>query len=409
MIDFFEENIIYYKAFYIIYSIVSVTLLREIPFFTGILSAFMVFISFVYFCIFCYKGYYNKINKTRYLLVLFLIIQCGTFFTSKNYVSDLIRLVFNGIYFLIISNNIPNNKRNFNNIFKIISPIILIVILSSSLLYIFNISFEINGNIYGKLPSNLYFSKDFVGVTVNSNTLGILCSFLSMILIHLLLTEKNKGIIYYIGIIISVTSLFITQSRGAILLLGIYIICLGVLSVKNKKKMLLIVAFLLIFTIPLIISYLNKNALEEVSTGRSLLWKYAFDLIQENKLLGVGTTEFITAMKNSAGVYLPGIEAGGVHNIYIQIALTNGLIAFVIFIIFLITMCITFLRGIYNYKNIKGYKFNISLFSMIISILCLNLVESSLLYICSFIALIFWISVGELYSNFKLRGDKYVV
>lgn len=403
MIRFLEDNIIYYKILYILYGILSVTILREVPFFTNIFSMSMVILSFIYFCIFIYRGYYKQMNKMRYLLVLFLIIQCSTFFISKNYISDIIRLVFNGIYFLIISNNTCNHKKDdINKIFKIILPIICTIMVISIIMYLFNISININNNIYGRLPESDYY-KSFVGVTVNSNTIGILASFLFIMALHLRIFNKKNILLNYICMLLSGISLFISQSRGAILMLLIYIITLITLINKNKKYIRLFISTIIVVFIGIIIYYLSKHNIDTVSTGRSILWENAFNLIKENKIFGVGTTSFIDVMKESSSVYLPGIDKGGLHNIYIQIALANGLLAFCIFIIFIFLSIVIFIKRIL-FSNIDySNKINMSLFSILISILSLNLFESTLIYICSFIALIFWICIGELYVNLDLE------
>lgn len=399
VIKFLENNILYYKILYIVYAILSVTILREIPYFTQVFSLIMVFLSFIYFCVFIYNGIYMKMNKSRYLLILFLLLQCSTFFVSKNYISDIIRLVFNGIYFLIISINIDSNRKDANKIFKITSLLIFTVIIISFIMYFFNLSININSNIYGKLLEAEYY-KSFVGITVNSNTIGILSSFLIIFSIHLLINKERLVYINYFYIVTGIASLVLSGSRGAILMFLIYIIMIFILS--NKRYLKLAISIFAIASIGIIIYYLNKSNIDAISTGRSILWENAINIIKENKVFGVGTTSFVDIMKENSRVSLPGIEAGGLHNIYIQIALCNGLIAFFVFIIFIIISLIMFFKKILC-NNTDNNKFNISLFSILISILSLNLFESTLIYICSFIALIFWICIGELFSNLSLE------
>ena len=399
MIRFLENNILYYKILYIVYAILSITILREIPYFTQVFSLIMVFLSFIYFCVFIYNGIYIKMNRSRYLLILFLLLQCSTFFISKNYISDTTRLVFNGIYFLIISISIDSNKKDVNKIFKITSLLIFIVIIISFIMYFLNLSININSNIYGKLLEAEYY-KSFVGITVNSNTIGILSSFLIIFSIHLLINKKRLAYINYFYIVIGIVSLVLSGSRGAILMFLIYVIMILILS--NKGYLKLTISIFIIGSIGILIYYLNKINIDTISTGRSVLWENAFNIIKENKIFGVGTTSFVDIMKENSHVSLPGIEAGGLHNIYIQIALCNGLLAFFVFITFILTSIIRFLKEIL-YKNNDNNKINISLFSILVSILSLNLFESTLIYICSFIALIFWICIGELFSNLNLE------
>lgn len=399
MIKFLENNILYYKILYIVYAILSITILREIPYFTQVFSLIMVFLSFIYFCVFIYNGIYIKMNRSRYLLILFLLLQCSTFFISKNYISDTIRLVFNGIYFFIISISIDNNKKDTNKMFKITSLLIFIVIIISFIMYFLNLSININSNIYGKLLDAEYY-KSFVGITVNSNTVGILSSFLIIFSIHLLIKKERLDYINYFYIVTGIVSLVLSGSRGAILMFLIYLIMMLILY--NKRYLKLAISIFVIGSIGILIYYLNRSNIDTISTGRSVLWENAFNIIKQNKIFGVGTTSFVDIMKENSHVSLPGIEAGGLHNIYIQIALCNGLLAFFVFITFILTIIIIFLKEIL-YKNNDNNKINISLFSILVSILSLNLFESTLIYICSFIALIFWICIGELFSNLNLE------
>lgn len=408
IIEWFEDKIIYYKMAYILYGILSVTILKEIPYLTTIFSISMVLLSFVYFCVFLMKGYYFKMSKIRYLLIAFLMIQLSTFFVSKNYMSDFIRVVFNGIFFFIIS--ISTNKEresyNINKIFRFLVNVIFPIVFLSLATYYFNINFKINNNIYGNLEEYDLATKTLLGVTVNINTLGILCAFLIIISVHLIISEKQniKMKIYLVLVtFIGSLTLFHTEARGAIITLLVYIFMILTLSIKNKVNMLKVMFVSSLFVSLIGLKIICSTNIEKLSTGRSLLWKSAWNVIKENPIWGVGTTAYVDILKSSSTVYLPGIEAGGLHNIYIQIATSSGCIAFIIFIFFiLISIAFSVKKILFN--NDAKYKIlNTSLFSIIVSLLILNLFESSLIYIMSFIALIFWVCLGELFKNIGLE------
>ena len=339
-IEWFEEKVSYYKILYIFYGIISATIIREIPYFTTIFSAVMVMLSFVYFCIFYFKGYYFKMCKLRYLLFIFLLIQLS--------------------------------------------------------------SFVINNNVYGRLDEHYGINKVLTGITININTLGVLCTILIVFSIHLLISKRNteikKGLLLF-SILIGVVTLLYTEARGAMLALGVYLFSLFLFSIKNKLNSIMLLMITVIVSFIFIDKLISIKGIEALSSGRSLLWITGINVIMRNPVWGVGTTAFVEVVKNSTSMYLPGIDQGGLHNIYIQIATANGCIALILFLIFILSIiCI----GIKRVKHSNSL-IEISLLSIIISFLSLNLVESGLIYIMSFIALIFWVCIGEFIKNIELE------
>lgn len=401
-IDWIEEKNIYYKMIYISYGIISVTFLKEIPHLTTIFSLFMVLLSFVYFCLFIKEGYYFNISKLRYLLGFLLILQLSSFVVSTNYILDFIKLVFNFIFFFIISITVSKNKNDINKIFKFLVGIISPIVIISLLTYYFRISFTINNNLYGRIEEYDTSTKTLLGVTVNINTLGILCVFLIIAAFHLIASEKlntTKKVYLYSMIFVGGVTLIHTQARGAFVFLASYAFIMIILSVKKRINKIVVVLLGIVIPLLLLVKLIPNMDIEKFSTGRTLLWKVAIDVIKNNPLFGVGTTAYVDVVKGTSNLVLNGIEAGGLHNIYIQIATANGIIALITFVIFILLSLLKFIRNINLVDSPKNYVVNKSLFSLIVSILILNLFESSLMYIMSFIAMIFWVCYGELIKN----------
>jgi O-antigen ligase len=406
ILNWFEERNIYYKMVYIFYGIISVTFLKEIPYLTAIFSFVMVLLSFIYFCIFLVKGYYFRMSKVRYLLIIFLVFQLSSFIVSKNYISDFIKLVFNVIFFFIISITTNKNKNDINRIFKFLVDVISPIVFLSLITYYFKLNFKINNNIYGRIEDYDSSSKTLLGITVNINTLGILCAFLLIVSIHLIISQKQdvkRRSYLYFTIFISGITLIHTQARGAIVTLLIYIFMIIILSLKKRINKIIGLLIGILTPILVLFKILPSLNIEEISTGRTLLWRAAIDVIKKNPVWGVGTTAYVDIVKKSSDSVLHGIETGGLHNIYFQIATANGLITFTVFMIFILVSLLTFTKKIL-FVDYKEYnKINASVFSIIVSLLALNLFESSLIYIMSFIALIFWICFGELLKNMDLE------
>ena len=81
----------------------------------------------------------------------------------------------------------------------------------------------------------------------------------------------------------------------------------------------------------------GKFNLERFTTERNNIWDSALVVIKNNLMTGVGDSALVDAVKNARiGWYVPGIELGGMHNIYVQIGAVNGIIALLLFLIFLV-------------------------------------------------------------------------
>ncbi|WP_322379201.1 O-antigen ligase family protein, partial [Clostridium perfringens] len=129
----------------------------------------------------------------------------------------------------------------------------------------------------------------------------------------------------------------------------------------------------------------NKASINNFLTGRDILWSTCFDVIKNNPIFGIGFTNLTNVLSEEKVLTL-----GRVHNIYIELAATNGLIALIVFIVILALIILFIFKkfDLFHYKQLLSYNV---LFALIISIMSINLVESSLVYIVSFISIIFWV------------------
>ena len=136
------------------------------------------------------------------------------------------------------------------------------------------------------------------------------------------------------------------------------------------------------------------------SSGRMNLWISAFDVIKNNILFGVGNSNLIPSVTAVRETELLGIEAGGLHNMFLQLITVNGVIAFIIFVLFIIASYITIVKCYDNNKS-NFYKNYFIITSLVTGILLINLFESNILYIISFISILFWTYLGYLISLIK--------
>jgi hypothetical protein len=97
------------------------------------------------------------------------------------------------------------------------------------------------------------------------------------------------------------------------------------------------------------------------------------------------------------GVVLPGIETGGLHNVYVEILTANGPIALMLFLSILL-ISFSFLVRILDrsYGNMR--KIDFVIFSLLVGLLFVNLFERNLIYTVSFMPIIFWTYLGYFIS-----------
>lgn len=232
------------------------------------------------------------------------------------------------------------------------------------------------------------------GFFENENALGISAAISLVITLYLIFSTTSKKLksLYIINFLIQTYLVLTSSARTAYF---VFIALIGILVLIQLKKPILRVLFLAIpFLGTIYACTLDEGILNHLTTNRDAMWSSAALVIKDNLLLGVGNLDLVEKVLAARNVYIPvGINTGGLHNIYIQVLATNGIFAFVSLIVFiLISLFYTFKR--INALKSKGDIQFYLIFSLIVSILIINLFESNLLYIISFISIIFWIYLG---------------
>lgn len=160
--------------------------------------------------------------------------------------------------------------------------------------------------------------------------------------------EQDLVMILIMGI-----SLMMTQKRGPLLFAAATIIFLYFLSSGMSVEKLmqfgmigaaaLIFFFLAVRFLPDLQRVLDRFTDDgDVTSGRSELYAYAWELFQENKLLGVGWGQYR---------FLPGSDGLQVHNIYLQILAETGLVGFFSFLIGFSTSLVSTIKKILVYRK----------------------------------------------------------
>ena len=167
---------------------------------------------------------------------------------------------------------------------------------------------------------------------------------------------------YIITYILFAITLYIAESTGPVISVIItFIFSIFIIPKKTKKIVMMLVILLLSFSFadhslkyiqntkfeqPLEESYdisteittITEKSKEEIGNGRLLIWEKSLPLVKEYWLIGCGLDNFRNVYPNSGGIIYD-----KAHNVYLQIAITNGIPAL---IIFLIILFIAFIKGI---------------------------------------------------------------
>lgn len=142
----------------------------------------------------------------------------------------------------------------------------------------------------------------------------------------------------------------------------------------------------------------KKESEPDISSSRFTLWKAGLKVARNNLLFGVGKAEEMNYVREyldpTSGEY--NIVAGGVHNGYIDLLVSNGIISILLFLIFIIRRFICFLK---NFKNEKFNLFYVFSFSAFISILVNNLVETSFFNAIFITCIFFWCFSGNILNE----------
>lgn len=198
------------------------------------------------------------------------------------------------------------------------------------------------------------------------------------------------------NIVIQALTMLLFNGRSSFLVVIAVVYCFLFVYSSNKY----IRGILLVLPIVACVAAVNMEGshIRDFTSGRTSLWESASIVIKDNPVAGVGYSDMVDAVTNARETDdLPGLSTGGLHNIYIQTAAVNGLISLSMLFIFIILL-FTFLVNHLDHMR-KKEKFEMTILtSMILGVLAVNLFESTLIYIISFISMIFWIYSGYLVS-----------
>ncbi|VYU31527.1 hypothetical protein [Clostridium tertium] len=442
----------------LLYSLVTIMMLSTISIIAPITTEFNILILIWAAIYFLYDFFTKKTcikSRHKFFLLLYMIVfAIGIIINIKNNPVDNIKtFVYTG-FFLFILYSYDSNKeiitaqkeiRNINNIVIFISSITSFIAI---IMFIFLIEFTFNdipqGFVYPDSPAlwGLYGNPNSGGMIA---TLSIILTAVNIYIYKMYDLKKISSArkYYYIfNIIIQWLYLVLCNSRGATVSLLASILFIIFLKSYNKfiNKLsifkTLVISILICFVILIgynlsvslsrnILSYIptfvesikdnNENTgtptdteitldreikSGHLSTGRAEIWSYGLNTLKFNPLFGHGPGNIGLAKQklypNDTSKY---VITNNMHNGYIQILLSNGILGMLFFGIFMVMIAKDSIIAIFNTRiDIDSNKktFIILLLTPIIAIAINGMFENVILLTQSYMPTILWIYLGYL-------------
>lgn len=315
------------------------------------------------------RQFIPQFSKIGWLfLTLILIFILSTILSTQPYTSlwgsfnrmdGLLTWLYYFAFFVIVS-GIARNKNNWQTIIKIAIPGIIII----SIYALYKLWFIDDTSIIYRAASSLG-NPVFLG--------GYLAISLPLALAYILSKKRSVfKIIFFLALILGITALFFTLSRGswiAAFLAMLLVFCLHfykykrqIFNLKVIKVISVVSLFLVIIIASLCISLLNSptseswknNIISITSIERRLhTWSIGLQAFKEKPIIGWGLENFKIAFNKyykpasgSKHMSFRETHADRAHNEYIDMAVTGGITALIIYLL------IIFLSLAINLKQI---------------------------------------------------------
>lgn len=389
----FIDNRFYCKLLYLFVSLTFVTILKDVPGIT-IFSKIAQLWSLVLILLMVIEDRKRrKLYKFDIPLMAFVgLTLVYNLFLYKN-INDFKEWIVNLILFTtIFTIDVFRNKKEIIKEMNIITYFYCIFMFIASIisliLRLLGRSVQIGDILFGG-------SK---GIFVNENALSIACAIAIVMCIYMNIIAKNNRMkmFWLANIVLQAITMIGSNGRSAILV--VIAVAYTYIFIYYRNKYARVALLILPIIVCGAIFTLEENTIRDYTSGRSSLWTSASIVIKDNPLTGVGKNDFVDAVRAARDTDdLPGLETGGIHNIYLQIATINGIIALLLIIVFLYIILVFIVQKLDKLKRKEKLQMT-TLASMLLGILAVNLFESNLIYIISFISMIFWIYLGYLIS-----------
>ncbi len=391
-----------------------------------------------------------KVLYARWL-ILFLI---ATLITAVIHIMDNfflnILLLMHAVvcFFVLFGMHTERNKRRVRKELYLVASIILIATTVSMIasFVVLPLGASQMKFFYSTYKFVIYENR-FTGIFINPNLLGFY-SVLAIVMAHILSKDElysniGKAVrlplwILITASVINLIGLFMCDSNGSILLLTCYILGVslykffgGMPSITIPTLLLRGVALILVAVISLglllsvrsvvnksasfiinhsqqvveqkpnepaeskgdknIVTFAHKN--ENLDSGRLPLLEKAIKIFYNYPIMGVGK-ENIVLFGNR--LLDKGLKYSDLHNGYLTILVSNGLVGFVLFIGFAVSMGRQSIKSLFlEKKNLKNSPF-VCLFAFVFAYCIYSVVEKTMLWEHTYMVATFWYMLGYL-------------
>lgn len=388
------HNKFYFRLFYLFVSLTLVTILKAIPGINILSKIALIWgiLLIIFMVISDYKK--RKVFAFDIPIMIFIIItflfDVFIYRSGENFKRWIINLI---LFMIVFTIDVFRNKKSMIKEMKIITYCYVIFMFISSLVSLLMKFFDKSISI-----NEYVFQGSRAGIFENPNAISIAASIAIVMSIYIHHITKNYKIklLILLNIIIQALAMIAFKGRSSVLIV-IAVIYFFIFIYSNNKY---VRAFLLVLPILTCIGVVNieDNRIRDFTSGRTSLWESASIVIQDNLFTGVGYDDMIDSVTNARETNdLPGLSTGRLHNIYIEIATVNGIISLMMILIFIAILFAFIVNRLDNLRKKEKFEMT-TLTSMILGIVAVNLFESTLIYIISFISMIFWIYSGYIVS-----------
>lgn len=392
---------------FVVSFLISTFVMREYGIYKNIRTLF--FIVFQCFILYLYDNKDdNHESKINIYLITFLL---GTFILS---LISMVHLA-TGYSKYVLNNNSPHLVYGFTwgRLFGAYwDPNIASVICSLSLIIIIDIFKKIKKN-YQKILLSLYFLMQLLYIVFSDSRTGRIClvvsitSYIVFKFIQLMMNGKYKDIKkFYIKMMVSILlGIFLTISIP----IGIKYTYNELVTITENEK----VTITKNKKIKKSKSKKDKSTIgrgydlgNDISNKRFGIWNSGLKIFERNILTGVSRANIVAyALKVMPKTYIVNntqMHFNSMHNLYVDILVSQGLLGFVPFILFMILSAVNILKNLK--KILIKSKYSVMFLSILLTVLTSSLVMTEIIYVDSPNSTLFWICLG--YLNYLCIKEK---
>lgn len=396
-----------------------------------------------------------NIKYCRWLLIFLLsTLITALIHVTDNFLGNIVMLLHVAICFFIFYG--MHTERNKKRVRKEMYWFCKIMVIITTVLAAWGLPFVLL-NIFGKVDgySLIVYENRFTGLYTNPNLLGF-SSAVALICCHMLTREKflrqaggkklDKGL-FITAVVLNLVSLFLSDSNASMVLLAFYVVFYavyktfrwqqGVTLRQAAKKCVRLGAVCLAVVISLVFArelcqmgaagvtvvttkqeaaigkdaplverptdgpvsfnHLNDN----LDSGRIRLLMESAALIGNHPLFGVGKENLVLYGER----YIKGgLHFSDLHNGYLTIIVCGGIVGFVIFVAFALSVARNIIKSLFlEKKNLTKTGFPV-LFAFLCAYCVYAVFEKTLLLEQTFMVVAFWLMLGYA-SCFMVRYD----